>query len=166
MKRWKFIIGGLIGLMGFIEVSGQSEKFKAIFIYNFTNYIEWPGASQETFQIAVFGDSPIANELNIIGTKKKIGMSSIVVKMVKSPTEVGESKICYIPVGHKKAIPEISAALKGKNVLIITEDATGSFGINFTEINKKQTFEVSKSNIESHGLKVNSALIALGNAAN
>jgi hypothetical protein len=165
MKRWKLIVG-LISLIGFMDANGQSDKFKAIFIYNFTNYIEWPTANQGTFQIAVFGDSPIINELNIISTKKKIGSASIVVKKIKSPAEVGESKICYIPGAQKKSISEISAALKGKNVLIITEDAQDSFGINFTEINNKETFEVSKTNIESHGLKVNSTLIALGVAAN
>lgn len=165
MKRWKIILG-LICLIGFIDANGQSDKFKAIFIYNFTNYIEWPTANQGTFQIAVIGDSPIINELNIISTKKKIGSASIVVKKVKSPAEVGESKICYVPGSQKKSLSEISAALKGKNVLIITENADDGFGINFTAINNKETFEVSKSNIESHGLKVNSALIALGMSAN
>jgi hypothetical protein len=165
MKRWTFVIG-LICLTGLIDVHGQTDKFKAIFIYNFTNYIEWPTANQGTFQIAVYGDSPIIEELNIIGTKKKIGSASIVVKRINSPAEIGEAKICYIPSTQKKSIQEITAALKGKNVLIITEDAANYFGINFTQVNNKQTFEVSKSNIEAHGLKVNSALIALGSAAN
>jgi hypothetical protein len=165
MKKWKILIC-LAGLLGTIVAKGQNEKFKALYIYNFTKEIEWPSADHGTFQIAVYGDSPIIDEINIVASKKKIGTATILVKKISNPSEIGDSKICYIPSSRKKALSEISSALKNKNILIITDNASGFFGINFTEVNQKLTFQVSKSNIESHGLKVTSNLIALGIAVN
>jgi hypothetical protein len=164
-NKWKIFIC-LVGLIGTMNVHGQTEKFKAIFIYNFTKDIEWPSNNQATFQIAVYGDSPIVNELNVIASKKKVGSASIVVKKVNNIAEIGDSKICYIPSSRKKTIQEITMALRNKNILVITDDATDFFGINFTEVNQRLTFQISKSNIEAHGLKVTSTLIGLGIAVN
>jgi hypothetical protein len=165
MRKWT-IVFCLLGLIPIPKIYGQSEKFKAIFIYNFTKDIEWPSNNQATFQIAIYGDSPIFDELNIIASKKKVGSASIVVKKINSISEIGDSKICYIPSSRKKTIQEVSMSLKNKNILVITDDATDFFGINFTEVNQRLTFQISKSNIEAHGLKVTSTLIGLGIAVN
>jgi hypothetical protein len=164
-NKWKIFIC-LVGLIGTINVHGQTEKFKAIFIYNFTKDIEWRNSNQGTFQIAVYGESPIIDELNIIASKKKVGSDAIVIKKVNNMAEIGDSKILYIPSSRKKAIQEISMALRSKNILIITDDASDFFGINFLEVNQRLTFQISKSNIDAHGLKVTSTLIGLGIAVN
>jgi hypothetical protein len=160
---WKMLLC-LIFLSGTASAFGQTEKFKAIFIYNFIKDIEWPNKDQssETFEIAVYGESPIINELNVIASKKKVGNSAIVVKKITSIAEISDCKICYIPGSRKKSIPEIAIAAKNKHILIITDEASDYFGINFKELNQKLVFQISKSNIEAHGLKVGSNLIALG----
>jgi hypothetical protein len=162
MRKWIFTIF-ITGILGIIPVKAQNEKFKALFIYNFTNYIEWPSNNEGTFLISVLGNSPIIDELKIISTKKKVGTSTIIVKKISDPSEIGESKICYIPISNKKKVDEISMALKNKPILIITDEATSSYGINFIETGQKQAFLVNKTNIEAHGLKVSSTLLSLSN---
>jgi hypothetical protein len=152
----------LAGLCYFATVFGQNEKFKALFIYNFTNYIEWPGGSASSFTIAVLGDSPIIGELQAIGKIKKVGSLSIEIVKVGSAAEIGNAQIVYIPAAKKKSLPDIAKALSGKPVLIIGDNAQGEFGINFVEVDQKQSFQISKTNMEMRRLKVNSALIALG----
>jgi hypothetical protein len=56
------------------SLKAQDEKFKAIFIYNFTKYINWP-ASEGDFVINVLGDEAITREMGEIATKKTVGNS-------------------------------------------------------------------------------------------
>jgi hypothetical protein len=161
MLKTKTILS-LMGLLFFISSYGQNEKFKALFIYNFTNYIEWPGEVKSSFVISVIGDSPIINELQAISKIKKVGTVPIEVMKVNSVTEIGNSQIVYIPTTQKKTLTDVTKVLNSKPVLIISDQAQGDFGINFVEVDKKQSFQISKANIELKRLKVNSALIALG----
>ena len=44
MKKSALVILGLLALS--VTARAQDEKFKALFMYNFTKYIEWPQAKQ------------------------------------------------------------------------------------------------------------------------
>jgi hypothetical protein len=154
----------MLCLFGFFLISavfGQNEKFKALFIYNFTNYIEWP-SSGPTFSIAVLGESPIIDELENISKIKKIANATIVVKRVNSASEAAQSQILFIPPSKKKVAAEAEQTLAGKSILIITDSNSVVYGINFLEIGQKQSFQVSKSAVASHNLKLNSTLLSLG----
>jgi hypothetical protein len=152
---------GFLGFLCFVSSYGQNEKFKSLLIYNFTNYIEWPGGNK-SFIIAVFGESPIIGELQSISKIKKVGSLTIEVQKVSSSVEAGNAQIIFVPASKKKALLEITKTLNGKPVLIISDNAQGDFGINFVEVEQKQSFQISKLNIELHKLKVNSSLLALG----
>lgn len=165
MKRFYALLCITVAF-GFSTVSAQNEKFKALFIYNFTNYIEWPSSDQKSFVIAVLGDSPIISELTAISKIKKVGNLTIDVVQINSTSEIGNANIVFVPSSKKKALLEVSQTSAGKSVLIITDEANGNFGINFVELGPKQSFQISRTNIESHHLKVNSTLIALGTAVN
>jgi len=161
MKKMRLILC-VAALVLFSTSYGQNEKFKALFIYNFTNYIDWPGGSGGSFVIAVYGESPIISELQAISKIKKVGAASIEVRKVNSAAEIGNSQIVFVPSQKKKSLTEINQVLTGKPVLIVSDNASGDFGINFVEVNQKQSFQVSKSNLESHRLKVSSSLLTLG----
>ena len=88
MKKISLLL--FAGLFWFSTANGQSEKFKALFIYNFTNYIDWPGGSGNTFVITVYGDSPIVGELENISKIKKVGVASIEVRKVNTTAEIGK----------------------------------------------------------------------------
>lgn len=146
------------------EAFGQNEKFKALFIYNFTKYIEWPSTNGQHFVIMVLGDSPIVTDLSSIAQVKKVGSSAITVKKIQSIAEVSDCQILYVSGNKSRLVPDLIARIQGKNILLITDDLIGKsgFGINFIVKDGKQAFEVSKANIESNGLKINSGLLALG----
>jgi hypothetical protein len=157
----KGLILCIAGLLWITTAYGQNEKFKALFIYNFTNYIDWPNPGS-SFVIAVYGDSPIISELQAISKIKKVSGSSIEVRRINSVSEIGNANIVFVPATKKRFVTEINKGTLDKSILIISDVATSDFGINFLEINGKQSFQISKSNIEKHGLKVSNSLIALG----
>jgi hypothetical protein len=150
------------GLVGF----SQDERFKALFMYNFTKYIEWPSDKQTgDFVIGVFGSSPIQSELELIAEKKKVGTQNIVVRQINSPAEVKNCNFIYVPENKSTKAQEILNACTGSGTVIITDKAGLAktiSGINYVQYNGKQSFEINKKNLEKQGVKVNSMLLSLG----
>ncbi len=147
-------------------IHAQEEKFKAVFMYNFTRYLDWP-AEKKTgdFIIGVYGSSPIIDELNIIAQKKKVGAQQIVVKKISSPDEFKNCNIVYLPENKSSEISVVSRGCSSPGVVLITNQAglaqTHSC-INYVKIDGKQNFEINKTRLEKQGIKVNSALLSLG----
>lgn len=167
MKR-TFIGVLLLLLLGIAnKADAQNEKFKALFMYNFTKYIEWPSNMQNgEFVIGVLGNSPMKTELDIIASKKQIGTQPIKIKTFNSINDIGACHILYIPTEKSASLDEAVSKAKGKGILIITDKpgmARRGSGINYVVNGGKQDFEISKSAISAQQLKVNAALYALGN---
>jgi len=157
------IICGLWIVQG--NLFGQDEKFKALFIYNFTKYIEWPDISGSEFKITVLGDANLVTELVQIASKKAVGLNSIIVSSVKAGSEVKKCQILFISHKNMGELPKLIEKVKGSNMLIITEAPNGcSLGasMNFVTTNGSIKFEISKLNIDNAGLKVNEGLLKLG----
>jgi hypothetical protein len=165
MKYKRLLLIMLIALYGMVAFS-QEERFKALFMYNFTKYIEWPSEKQSgAFVIGVFGSSPIQNELQLIAEKKKVGSQDIVVKQVSTPAEIKACNFVYIPENRSVKAQEILNSCGGSGIVIITDKpglAKTVAGINYIQVNGKQSFEINKKNIEKQGVKVNSMLLSLG----
>jgi hypothetical protein len=148
------------------QTFAQAEKFKALFMYNFTKYIEWPVSSRQgDFVIGILGNSPITKELEVISGKQKVGSQSIVVKTFASVDAIEVCHIIYLPPSKSGQISSVSEKMAGKNTLIIADKeglALQGAAINFIMDGDKIKYEVNKSNINHYGLAVNSSLLALG----
>lgn len=148
----------------------QSEKFKALFMYNFTKYIEWPATvRQGDFVIGILGASPMAKELEIIAGKQKVGSQNIMVKTFNSIDEIGNCHILYVPASKSSSLAQIIEKLSGKSVLVVTDkEGLASQGacINYVQDGDRIKYELNKKNIEKRGMVVNSALVTLGIAVN
>ncbi len=165
MKK-KYIV--FLLFMSMLPASGfaQEAKFKALFMYNFTKYLEWPAArKQGDFVIGIYGASAITQELNVIAGKKTVGTQNIQVKVVSTPAEVGMCHILYVPENKSSKVPEIITQCSGKSVVLITDKpgmAQTLSGLNYVNVDGKQSFEINKALIEKQGVKVNSVLLSLG----
>lgn len=142
----------------------QDEKLKAIFIYNFTRYINWP-QKPGNFVIIVLGKSGIYEEIEGIASKKMVGSATIQVKTANSPEDITDSHIIYIPLSKMNLLPLIVQKTREQHVLIITEkegSCNAGSAINFYSREGKMGFEISKENLESCGLGVSAELLRLG----
>ena len=59
-------------LLSVLNVNAQQEKYLAAFVYQFTNYINWPSNSGE-FVIGVMGSSNVTTYLQQLAKEKKVG---------------------------------------------------------------------------------------------
>jgi len=163
MKK-KLIV--LIMILSSLSISGQQPMFKALFIFNFAKYIEWPNQkSQQEFIIGVYGNDEIVTELNKLAKARKINNKTIVVKSVKLPSEAPNANMFYIPNSKSGNITKVTSFFTNKTTLIVSDKpnlCSKGAGINYIMKNGKLKYEISKKNIISHNLKINQKLISLG----
>ncbi len=149
-----------------LSISGQQSMFKALFMFNFAKYIEWPNQSnQEEFIIGILGNDEIIPELNKLAGARKINNRTIVVKSVKDIKDASDANIFYIPPSKSSTIDEAKNYFSNKPTLIICENSNAcnkGAGINYTLQGGKMQYEISRHNIISHKLNVDQKLIALG----
>ena len=120
-RKWVFIVGLTIISL---NILGQDAKIKTVFIYNFTNYIQWPeNYNSGDFVIGVYGDSPMINELNSLATKRKVGGQTIKVKKFNTIGEIQNCHILFIESGKSSEITGIINKIVGNNTLLISEKA-------------------------------------------
>jgi hypothetical protein len=148
------------------HTSAQDEKFKAIFIYNFTKYIEWPKEQESSeFIIIVLGNNSIVPELKNIAGRMKVGSKPIIIKYAQTFSAVTSANIVFIAKEMTGELPGLIESLNSKHILLITEKTNAcnlGSAINFTQKNGNLNFEISPANILKAGLKVNSQLFTLG----
>jgi len=144
----------------------QNEKFKALFMYNFTKYLEWPESERQgDFVIAILGESALMGELKIIAEKKKVGFQSIVVQKFSSPDQLPKCHIVYIPESKTNQINAVKIKLASSSTVIIADNPgaiSKGAGINYVINSGKQVFEISKANLEKQNIKVGADLLSLG----
>jgi hypothetical protein len=141
-----------------------NAKIKAIYIYNFTKYIEWPeGYKQGNFVIGVIGNNAaLINELNKMATSKTVGSQKLEIK--NAGVMDGTCHIIYLLSDNSAQLNEVIEKNKSKCTLIITDKAglaAKGAGINFVIQENKQKIELNRSNIERYKLKVASSLVEL-----
>ncbi len=162
----QIVLFAFLALLCSRGLQAQNEKFKALFIYNFTKYLDWPaGFSQGDFVIGILGSTAIEDELKIIAQKKQVGNMTIVISHFNTPESVTKCHLLFIPSSKSDNLGTITGKF-GKTASIIITDEQGlaqkGSDINFVVKEGKQNFEINKTNILGKGLKIDPALLNLG----
>lgn len=149
-----------------MQQDDTNAKIKAMFLYNFTKYIEWPSAYKEgNFVIGVLGNNAnLMAELNKMAAQKTAGTQKFEIRSLSSVDGASKCHIVYIQPDKGGELPEVIGKLKGKSALIITEKpglARQGAAINFVVQENKTKFELNKGNAEKYNLKVSSNLASL-----
>ncbi len=142
----------------------QDEKYKALFIYNFTKHIEWPASAKSgDFVIGVVNDNVLYDKIVEITTGKMAGAQKIVVVKFAAPEAVTKCHILFVAGNSSgaKNMPVILEKTTGQNTLLVTERpglATKGASINFVIQEGKLKFELNKATAAEQNLKVSSYL--------
>ena len=167
MKNHYIILLFIYSLLPVSVLSDVSpeDKLKAVFIYNFTKYIQWPNYdTSETFDIAVIGDSEIIIPLKEIEKKRTVDNKKIKIIHYQDINDINICHILFISSSEKKRLSDILQKVKDKNILTISGSegfAEEGVTINFVIIEGKIKFEINNSAINQAGLQVSSQLLKL-----
>ena len=169
MKRvFLFVSVLLLGFaaVGQVDVKQAEAHIKAVYLYNFSKYIEWPtDYRQGDFVIGILNGSPaMIAELNKMAASKTAGSQKFTVKNYKTAAEIDRCNILYVPETSNTQLLDVLRKIKGLSTLLVTEsvgDAKKGAAINFVLKESKQEFELNKGNAERCKLVVSSGLAAL-----
>jgi hypothetical protein len=150
-------------------VVNREYPLKALFLYNFGSYTEWPAGTfandQTPFVIGVLGSSPLDETLNEIAAKKRIGDRRIVIERYKSAGDIKNCQILFIPRSvPQKQQQQVIDAMKNRPVLLVGESANfaaNGGGINFFVEANKIRFEINVAATKQQQLKISSKLLAM-----
>lgn len=164
------IIIALAFLFAPTQSYGQSVNYRSqsLFIYKFTKHIYWPEENQKgDFVIGVYGNSPIFNELITMATIKKAGQGqNIVVKKIRTIDQISDMHMVFVVSSKSREIGQIEERLKDKPTLLVAERgglARKGACINFMVMeNDVLRFEVNKSELKKHKLRISDELLKLG----
>jgi hypothetical protein len=160
-----FVIPAVFGFQS-IPSGDTNARLKSVFIYNFTRYIDWPADYKAgSFVITMYGSNPaMFTELSNMAKTKMVGTQKIEIRNITSLDNIGKSNILYVTSDISTPISEILGKIKGKSVLLVTEQpgfAKKGSAINFVVMDNRQKFELNQANAEKNNLKVSSSLMAL-----
>ncbi len=151
---------------GFIN---REYPLKALFLYNFGGYVEWPDAafagSDQPFVIGVLGDAPLESMLSDIAATKSIAGRRIQVKRFASPETVGPCHILFVSRSvNARQSRQVIERLQGLPVLTVGENsgfARQGGCVNFYIEANKIRFEVNLQAAKQQHLRISAKLLAL-----
>jgi hypothetical protein len=116
-----FIVSGAILISA--QISTREYQVKAVFIFNFTQFVEWPPQSFPTAQspevIGILGEDPFNTYLEETISGEVINKHPLVIQHFNTVEEITNCHILFIGISDKKKLQVVLEKLKGKNILTI-----------------------------------------------
>ena len=142
------------------ESDGNEYQIKAMFVFNFTKYVEWPEKATSNFTIAVAGESEITGAMEAIAAQKKIGNKKINVGRLSSDMSE-DCDIIIVPASRLNKLEAIEKHYANKGVLIITDESARPAAINLVTKDNKVRFEINQQLAKMGGVKISGQLLSL-----
>jgi len=143
----------------------QEDAVKAAFLYRFAAYVTWPPRPPDaTFTIAVLGSETVAAQLERLLPHLRIQNRAAAVRRIASVEALGDEQILYVAAGQHLAAKTLAEKARAHSILVVTDDAGGlgtGAAINFVHVGRNLRFEISMTEAERDGLKINSGLLAV-----
>lgn len=162
MKRIFTIFFTLTIWMTCTHAQAQESKFKALFLYKFSEYIEWQ-ALENKVTIGVLGESDVFDHLSDFAKTRQ----SIKVIGISNPSQIDQCQILFIPKAQSGEIKNFVSAVGGKSILMVCDDqkyATKGGDICFYLNQGKLGFTINETSIKNKNMIASSKLLSLGKA--
>lgn len=144
-------------------------QVKALFLYNFAKFFEWPkDLPEDSFCIGTIGQDPFAGALEQVVQKRASSGRAFHVEHYRTAAEARKCHIVFIPSSDFKRIRAALDGLSGSSVLTVGESAgfCESGGIvNFALVDGTLRFEINPAAAARAGLRVSSKLLNLAKIA-
>ncbi len=150
-------------------VINREYPLKALFLYNFGSYVEWPpdafSSDRAPFVIGVLGSAPLEGTLEDLAATKTIAGRPILVESFPSVQKIKPCQILFIARTIDARQRRLAVeTLRNQHVLIVGESAgfAGQGGsVNFFIESNKIRFEINPETVKQQELKISSKLLSL-----
>jgi len=167
-RRAIFALALLVGLAASAAPSPTEYQVKAAFIYNFTQFVEWPSSAYATTNaplvIGIVGDDPFDKTLDDLIRGEVVRGHPLVLKRLSAAEDLRSCHLLFISRSEQERWPAIFDQLKGRPVLLVGDsDGFAQQGgvVNFFIENKAVKMEINKLAADQAGLHISSKLFNL-----
>jgi hypothetical protein len=154
------------GLANSTAAASPEYQVKAVFLFNFAHFVEWPPQSFEDaaapFVIGVLGTDPFGAALEGAVRGETLNGRSFTIERYRSVTEIRHCQILFIDRSEAAHIEEISASLAGHGILTVsdTEDsAQRGVMIRFISESNRIRLRINAEAAKAAGLSISSKLL-------
>jgi hypothetical protein len=130
-----------VGLPVGAAVAPAEYRVKAVFLFNFAQFVEWPAGAfadpGQPFVIGVLGKDPFGPELDAVVRGETIAQRALVVERYHDVGELHNCHILYIARSEIEHLPQILEALAGRSVLTVSDaDGDDQAGVMIRLVNR------------------------------
>ena len=163
----------LLLLFGMFFTDAQPNSYreyqvKAAFLFNFTQFVEWPAnALPETttpWVIGVLGENPFGTYLQEIISGEQVNGHSLVIQQYKNAEEIKTCHILFINLTEKDKLEQAITSLKGRSILTVGDGNNfikqGGM-IRFVIRDNKVHFQINPESAKGADLVISSKLLKL-----
>jgi hypothetical protein len=150
--------------------SFEITTVEAAFIYQFTNYVQWPSrkpssvGGTQPFVISIVGNSSVIAELQHVAATKTVKGRKIEIQMNPDAEGLKRSEIIVFTLDKVSALEDLANKTQGTGILIVSQGegfAKHGAAINFFSENGRVRFEINRAAAEKRGLQISSQLLKL-----
>lgn len=124
----------------------REYQLKAVFLFNFTQFVDWPPASYDTEQsplvIGILGKNPFGNYLEQTVSGEKINGHPVIVHYYENEEDAKGCHLLFLNIPESKKRKNILETLKGKSILTVSD------GTDFLEQGGMIRFFTNKNKIK------------------
>lgn len=146
----------------------QEYQVKAVFLYNFANFIRWPQSafaySNAPFNICILGDDPFREELDVTVENEHVNKHVVKVQRLNNMTNVNMCQILFISQSEKSYLTDILTYLQQRPILTVSEiDNFVRQGgmIQFFKRGRRVRFAIDPKTVSEVGLYVSGNLLRI-----
>jgi hypothetical protein len=179
LRTLRFVLPALLVFLPAREAAhadgapAREYQLKAAFIYNFAQFVEWPGNTfsgpDEPLVIGVMGNATLAATLEQACRGKTAGRREIVVKSLSATEAITSTQILFIGAAERDRLPELLKRATAESVLTIGDydGFTAASGmVRFLTEDNRLRFEVNLQAVNEGRLKFSAQLLKLARMYN
>lgn len=144
----------------------QEYQIKAVFLFNFAQFVEWPAAAfpdpNTPITIGVLGDDPFGPALHEAVRGESVKGRALVVRRFRRIEEIDACHILFIGPSENARLDLIVASLRNRHILTVS-DAEGAAQrgvmIRFFTENKRIRLRINLGSARTSGLLLSSKLL-------
>ncbi|AYB29081.1 YfiR family protein [Chryseolinea soli] len=168
---WLILFAGLLSFGAHAPSQGETSKeyqVKAVFLYNFTQFIEWPPDAFDQpdapLVIGILGPDPFGKYLDETVQGEKVNGHPLVVQRFHTLADVAHCQILFISTDEKNQWKQIFEYAKARHVLTVgdvTNFSKQGGMIRFFPEENKIRIRINLTSVKNADLKVSSKLLRL-----
>ena len=145
----------------------QEHELKALYLFNFTKYVEWPepaGTGTNGFLVGVVGAPEVEASLIEATRGKDVGGKPVVVRRFEPGADLTGCRMVYVGLTDRGQADRVLEELRDRSVLTVGEgevflDRGGMIG--FVRKDKKIRLFVGLETARRSGLRISAKLLAV-----